>query len=153
MPESGESEIISLKGYNKPKEVNLEVSELDLKRAKKLTNQIPATIEFATTHLDIPVQEDHGGRPAFPALVVAVERAQGIAFFQDLLYDSTNIGLLQSQLIKMLQLTEGIPEKIMMDKKTASIMEPLVKELHVNVEISEDLPHIQEIIKGIEDSI
>ncbi|WP_139180767.1 DUF6930 domain-containing protein [Virgibacillus salinus] len=81
MPESGENKIISLKAYNKPKEVKLEVSELDLKRAKKLANQIPATIEFAVTHLDIPVQEDHGGRPAFPALVVAADHAQGIAFF------------------------------------------------------------------------
>ncbi|MGP4105677.1 plasmid pRiA4b ORF-3 family protein [Virgibacillus sp. L01] len=153
MPESGGNEIISLKADNKSKEVKLEVSELDLKRAKKLTNQIPATIEFAVTHLDIPVQEDHGGRPAFPVLVAAADHAQGIAFFQDLLYDSTDIGLQQSQLIKMLQLTEGIPEKIMMDKKTASIMEPLVKELHVNVEINEVLPNIQEIIKGIEDSI
>ncbi|MFB4167754.1 hypothetical protein [Virgibacillus sp. JSM 102003] len=84
---------------------------------------------------------------------MAADHAQGIAFFQDLLYDSTDIGLLQNQLIKMLQLTEGIPEKIMMDKKTASIMEPLVKELHVNVEVTEVLPNIQEVIKGIENSI
>lgn len=147
------NEILPLKSYNEQATVSLEVSELDLKRVQKITNQVLVTVEFSIAHLDMPVQDDLGGRPAFPALVVAVEHERGVAFFQDLLYDSTDIELLQNQLIKILQLTEGIPEKILMDKKTAALMEPLINELEVNVEVIENLPNVQEIINGIEESM
>ncbi|MFC4557593.1 plasmid pRiA4b ORF-3 family protein [Virgibacillus kekensis] len=146
-----EDEVISLDNYQREDKVfQLEVSELDLRRAKKLMdNFIPATIEFVVTQIDMPLQENIGDRPAFPYLAIAVDYNQGMVFFQDVLPGGSDNGLLQNQLLKMLQLTEGIPEKLLVDEKTFEIMEPLIKELGLNVEIPNELPHVAEIVNDI----
>ncbi len=131
-----ESKIISLVNYPEDNEpaVPLAISELDFKRMKTSMSSIDTPVEFLMEYIDMPIQNESGKRPIFPVLVLAVDHREGIVIYQDLLQEKSDIGILQSELLKVFQAVNGIPEKIMMHQQTAKVMEPLIDKLKLNVQ-------------------
>ncbi len=97
-------------------EVPLAVSELALKRVKKLA-KLPAAIEFTMEYMDMPVQNEPDERPVFPLLVLAVDQTQGLIMYQNLVSNDLSPAILQGEFLKMLESIKGIPETIMIDEK------------------------------------
>ncbi|MGY0692102.1 plasmid pRiA4b ORF-3 family protein [Virgibacillus sp. FSP13] len=151
-----ESQILSLEGYGADEESSetpLSVSEFDLKRVQKFNKVIPITVEFSMQHLSMPVQDEESGRGVFPLFVVAADHDQGLVFYQNLLTNSSDIGAQQRELINMLSVVEGIPENILMDRKTAITMLPLIEKAQLPVEVTVQLPVVEEVLEGLEDFI
>lgn len=128
-------------------QVPLAISELDLQRMKKPKGTIKTTIEFSMEYMMMPIQEDPNERPVLPLLIVAADHNKGLIIYQNLLQDA-EVGVLQSELLKMTQTINGIPEKVLMDKKTAHIMAPLIDKMMMNVDVVVDLPVIRDVMEG-----
>lgn len=123
----------------------LAISELELKRVEKLKT-MQASIEFSMEYVNMPVQEDPDQRPIFPLLVLAVDRTQGMAIYYNLLTESPDPGVQQSEFVKMIESLEGIPENIMIDHQTARVLEPLFEKVNINVDVYSDLPLIRQVM-------
>ncbi|MFZ3576833.1 DUF7309 domain-containing protein [Virgibacillus sp. DJP39] len=142
-----QNEVVPLNHFKlegKKLEVPLEVSEFDLKRAKKIKQVYQVAVEFSVFHVDMPVQEDPGERPMFPLMIVAADHEKGFIFYQDLVSNNKDYGTIQAHLLKAFQGIEGIPELILMDTSTAAIMQSVTEKMGLNVEIQEKLEAIEE---------
>ncbi|MCJ0932905.1 plasmid pRiA4b ORF-3 family protein [Virgibacillus halodenitrificans] len=134
-------------------QVELEISELSIKRLKKNTERIKAEIEFNLQYVDLPVQEDPNERPRFPVLSIAADHTQGMVIYQDLLDTTIENKTAQQQLVNLFQTIEGIPDLLYMNEQTFHQIEPLVDELNLSVEITQELTIINELVNGLHNSI
>lgn len=105
-------------------QVQLEISEFDIKRIKKNQQIVPMTIEFSCSYIDMPIQEQPDDRPIFPLLILAAGQDDELIYYQNLLKSKANSKNLQHEFINMLQAIEGIPGKVMMNSHTAFFMKP-----------------------------
>ncbi|WP_404454490.1 plasmid pRiA4b ORF-3 family protein [Virgibacillus necropolis] len=123
--------------------VPLEVSEIELKRAQKINRIYTAVIEFSIFHIDMPVQDHPDDRPVFPVMAMAADHAKGFVLYQDMVYSSKDYGALQGNLLKAILEIGGKPEKILMDPKTALIMDSVIDALGLHVEIHDSLGAVE----------
>lgn len=133
-------------------DVPLTVSELELKRIEKFKT-MPTAIEFSMDYVDMPVQEHPDERPVFPLLVLAVERTQGLAVYQDLVSSTPGSAVMQEAFLKMIQSMGGVPEKIIINEKTTHFLEPLIDQLKINTEVKSDLPLIRQVMDMLHDDM
>jgi Plasmid pRiA4b ORF-3-like protein len=115
-------------------EVSLAVSEIELKRIEKLSGIIPASIEFVTEYIDMPIQNDPDERPVFPILVLAVDHRNGTVVYNNLVTEALEPGVIQSELLNLFQTIGAIPEHMMMSEETARNVEPISSILHLDIQ-------------------
>src|SRR5699024_493260 len=133
-------------------DVPLTVSELELKRIEKFKT-MPTAIEFSMDYVDMPVQEHPDERPVFPLLVLAVERTQRLAVYQDLVSSTPRPAVMQEAFLQMIQSMDGVPEKIIINEKTTHFLEPLIDQLKINAEVKSDLPLIRQVMDMLHDDM
>lgn len=155
---SFKNEIIQLEDLEdqleeKETEIPLAVSEIDVKRLKTPKSAINASIEFAIEYIDMPIQIEPGERPIFPLIALAVDHREGVVLYQNVLEDQTDIGIFQSELLKVFETIGGIPKKIMMNPQTAKIMKPLTKRLNLRVQTDMYISACQIVIDEFHNSV
>ncbi len=131
------------------KEIPLSISEFELKQAEKNYPVLEATIEFSMEYLDMPVQHEPGSRPAFPLMAIAADHEHGLVVYQDLLEGGSDPVNVQKELLKTFETMGGIPAYILLDETTAQFVEPLLKALHLQAEVRENLPVVEEVMQGL----
>lgn len=146
-----ENEILNLKNY--PEEdpaPPLAISELDLKRINKPKKTIPVSVEFIMEHIDIPIQDEANKRPAIALLVLAIDYKGGLALYHNMLQGAPDVGIVQSELLKVLETVNGIPEKILMNRKMAHVMGSVIEKMKLNVETENYTSLGQMVIEQLE---
>lgn len=144
-----ENQVLDLTDYPEEKEVMLAVSELDLQRVKKFKVIKGLTMEFSMDYVIMPIQEDSNERPVLPILVIAADHNEQLVVYENLQQVHFDVNILQSELLKTFQALEGIPEKIIMNKKNADPMKGLIDKLSLHVTVNENLPVVQDVLEGL----
>ncbi|MCR2822375.1 plasmid pRiA4b ORF-3 family protein [Lederbergia panacisoli] len=119
------------------------VSELDVLRVSKY-KRFNNPIEIDFSRIDMPIQEESGGRPYFPMMAVAIDQQSGLIIFQELVQGKNPEADAQSILLKMFHQIEKIPREIWMTKETRVLLNSLLIRLQSNVIEVEILPQIEE---------
>ena len=148
-----QTQILDLAGYPEEKEVSLALSELDLKRIRKLKVIKGLTIEFSMDHVIMPTKENPNKRAVLPLLVIAADHDEGLVMYENLQQEHYDVYFPQMQLVKAFQTLKGIPEKVIMNKRSAQLLKPVIDKLALHVEINEHLPVVQEVLEELNEQM
>lgn len=131
--------------------VELEISELDIKRIKKNKKIIPIEMEYVITYVDMPIEgEGEDERPFFPMVIIAADHESGQIIHHDMKPKMSDVLKVQTEFIELIQKIGGIPSTILTNYKTAIQIVPVVDALGIHIEVLTELPVIDEILEGLQ---
>jgi len=126
---------------------DLVLSELELKRFSKITTSLPNEIEFTILPLNVPVQNNEGGRPFLPCISLAFDEESKDIYHQELIDGPLDLYKAQKVFLNVLLEMNGIPVTIYIDPGTARLILPFLDEKEdINFVIEEDLQVIEPFI-------
>ena len=131
--------------------VELELSELDVKRVSKIKKIIPIEMEYAITYVDMPIAADENERPFFPMITIAADHESGKIVHHDMKQKMSNVYEVQSEFIELIQQLGGLPSTILTNYRTVMQIGPVIDALGINVEVLPELPVVNEIMEGLKD--
>src|SRR5699024_447396 len=109
----------------------LALSELDLKRVKKVKKKVQITVEFSYLYLFTPIQKRKVHRPYFPVIVLALDHADGSLIFHELFDTPIDTEVVQQMFLKTIHALRGFPEQLIVDEKTEYYLIALLDELDI----------------------
>lgn len=132
------------------KNIELTISELELKRVSKIKRPLPVTIEFMLTYVNIPIESEENKRPIFPLTVIVADHDEDIVLHHELYEQTLSPSIVQREFINLFHNLNGIPQMILTDERTYYYIGSLLDELNVNVEIVEELPVVDHLLEGLQ---
>ncbi|PXW81705.1 pRiA4b ORF-3-like protein [Pseudogracilibacillus auburnensis] len=130
-------------------EVELTISELCLKRVKKMRRTLPMTIEFTLTYVNMPIKVEQKERPIFPVAVMVADHDKEIIIHHEMYEQRIDPFIAQKELIHVFHQVEGVPQTILTDDRTYYYISPLLGDLNINIQIVNSLPVIDALLAGL----
>lgn len=130
----------------------LALSELDLKRVKKVKRKIPVTVEFSYQYLFTPIQKRKGQRPYFPVIVLALDHEDGSLIFHELFDKPIDTEVIQQMFLKTIHALRGFPEQLIVDEKTEYHLLALIEELAILDDLRDRLIHTEMFLEEMMES-
>src|SRR5699024_1881725 len=121
----------------------LALSELDMKRVKKIRRKVPVTVEFSYQYLFTPIQKRKGQRPYFPVIVLALDHADGSLIFHELFDKPIDTEVIQQMFLKTIHTLRGFPKQLIVDEKTEYHLIALIEELDILDDLRDRLLHTE----------
>lgn len=130
-------------------EDELVLSELELKRLSKMKEGLEVSIEFTILPLEMPLQNEEGGRPFFPFLSLAVDANSGEVYYHEVSDSPITIYNSQQSFLRALDRLDGIPNDVMTDSVTARAVLPYLDICDFNFSIEESLCMTTNVVEGL----
>lgn len=115
---------LELSEVSKSDPATLYVSELELKRVKRLPKS-DTTLQFGTFMLRQPIQENQNDRPFFPLVADAIDEQQGLICHQELLRVNEQQQVIQEILLETFAQLQSLPATIRVTPKMAAMLSRL----------------------------
>ncbi|MGM8215472.1 plasmid pRiA4b ORF-3 family protein [Bacillaceae bacterium W0354] len=145
--------ISQLFDYSIETKTELAVSAFELKKAEKLQQRIPLTIEYYIGPIEMPVSDHPNQRPYFPHLIILADHDSELAIeFQIFSPDEVNLAILQGELLQLFNILEGIPQKLIMNEQAYQSVKPIIERFRIQTEVTNDLPVVEELLEGFIES-
>ncbi|SES27389.1 pRiA4b ORF-3-like protein [Gracilibacillus ureilyticus] len=138
------------KEATKSKEIQLEVSELEVARIKKQLPRKKQNLEVAVIPFPEPVQEHQKARPFFPFLYLVVDAQSGLVLYQDMIRMDESIATKQDILMSTIEKLSAIPHIIYMDDPIlAEELAPVAEKLRIQIEFVDKLKNLETVVEEL----
>ena len=125
------------------------LSELELRRLSKMKEGLAVSIEFTILPLEMPLQDEDGGRVFFPFLSLAVDANSGEVYYHEISDSPITIYNSQQAFLRALDKLGGIPNEVMTDPLTARAILPYLDICDFNFSIEESLQMTTNVVEGL----
>lgn len=125
------------------------LSKSELRRLHYMNRKNNLKIEFSLQYVNVPIQRLKGNRPFLPLSSVFVNAKDENIIYHNIYDEQIDYEIVQSELLHMIEILDGIPGEIITDELTYHYLKPLLLHIQLPIRVTDELKvtrHVNETV-------
>lgn len=119
--------------------MQITLSKEEIRRLYEKKANLNMKVEFSLQYVNVPIQRLKGNRPFLPLSSVIANVEDENIIYHNIYDDRLDYKIVQSELLHMIDLLNGIPKEIITDELTYQYVKPLLLHINLPIKVNEHL--------------